>query len=184
MFIPNPSDEPMPYRVLATALVLCLLATGSGLAAQMSGDPPRPLEKPIPAPGFTLEDMDGTTHRLEDHGGRVVVVSFWATWCPPCREEMPSMERAWQALKEHDIVMLAVNVGEDADTIFAFTGDYPVSFPLPMDRDSSVLKAWPVRGLPTTFVIDKQGRIVYRVIGGRDWSSPELLQMLIDLQNR
>ena len=80
--------------------------------------------------------------------------------------------------------MLGINVGEDADTIFTFTADYPVTFPLPMDRDSSVLQAWPVRGLPTTFVVDKQGRIVYRVIGGRDWSSPELVQMLIDLQNR
>jgi len=164
-----------------TGLVaLCLLAT----SLVHSAEKPRLMKKPIPAPSFTLKGMDGEIHKLDDYRGQVVVVNFWATWCPPCREEMPSMERAWHKLQKHNIAMLAINVGEDADTIFTFTADYPVTFPLPMDKDSSVVKEWPVRGLPTTFVLDKQGRIVYRVIGGRDWNSPELVQMLIDLQNQ
>lgn len=94
------------------------------------------------------------------------------------------MERAWKQLKKENIAMLAINVGEDADTIFTFTADYPVSFPLLMDQDSSVINEWPVRGLPTTFVLDKQGRIVYRVIGGREWDHPQLIEMLIELQNQ
>lgn len=145
---------------------------------------PRLMKKPIPAPSFTLKDMDGNIHKLADYRGQVTVANFWATWCPPCREEMPSMERAWKQLKKENIAMLAINVGEDADTIFTFTADYPVSFPLLMDQDSSVINEWPVRGLPTTFVLDKQGRIVYRVIGGREWDHPQLIEMLIELQNQ
>lgn len=167
-------------RSITAFFVLLLSVSIATYAAQ----PPRLMKKPIPAPGFSLEDMNGNKHDLKDYRGRVVVVNFWATWCPPCREEMPSMEKAWEKLQKNNIAMLAINVGEDADTIFTFTADYPVTFPLLMDRDSSVIKAWPVRGLPTTFVIDKQGRIVYRVIGGRDWNSPEMVQMLIDLQNQ
>lgn len=85
------------------------------------------------------------------------------------------MDRASQTLAADGIQMLAVNVGEDEDTIFQFTANYPVGFPLLMDRDSKVAEAWPIRGLPTTFVVDPQGRIAYRAIGGRDWDQGELL---------
>lgn len=154
------------------------------VSAPLSAERPRLMDDPIPAPSFTLKDMDGNIHKLADYKGQVAVVNFWASWCPPCREEMPSMERAWKQLQKENIAMLAINVGEDADTIFTFTADYPVSFPLLMDQDSSVINEWPVKGLPTTFVLDKQGRIVYRVIGGREWDAPELIDMLIELQNR
>lgn len=154
------------------------------VSTPLSAERPRLIKDPHLAPSFTLKDMDGKTHKLADYRGQVTVVNFWASWCPPCREEMPSMERAWKQLQKENIAMLAINVGEDADTIFTFTADYPVSFPLLMDQDSSVINAWPVKGLPTTFVLDKQGRIVYRVIGGREWDHPKLIDMLIDLQNR
>ncbi|TDY02822.1 TlpA family protein disulfide reductase [Thiohalophilus thiocyanatoxydans] len=168
-------SKPFPFL-----LTLVLLVTSAPLAAER----PPLINDPAPAPSFTLEDMDGKTYKLEDYKGQVVVVNFWASWCPPCREEMPSMERAWKQLQEEDIAMLAINVGEDADTIFTFTADYPVSFPLPMDQDSTVINEWPIQGLPTTFVLDKQGRIVYRVVGGREWDDPELIDMLIELQNQ
>jgi len=130
------------------------------------------------APDFSVEDMDGAVHTLSAYRGKVVILNFWATWCPPCREEMPSMERAWQKLRHEDIVMLAVNVGEDEDTVFEFTASYPVEFPLLLDRKSEVIGNWPVRGLPTTFVIDPQGKIVYRAIGGRDWDDPGVLKKI------
>jgi peroxiredoxin len=127
------------------------------------------------APDFTLTDLDGNRHRLSDYLGQVVIINFWATWCPPCRAEMPSMQRAWEALKQEGIVMLGIDVGEDEDTIFLFTANYPVEFPLLLDRDSEVIAQWPVRGLPTTFVVDPKGRIVYQAIGGREWDEPELM---------
>jgi peroxiredoxin len=135
------------------------------------------------APEFALADMDGVMHRLSDYRGQVVMVNFWATWCPPCREEMPSMQRAWEQIQDEDIVILAIDVGEDEDTIFTFTADYPVEFPLLLDLDSGVTQEWPVRGLPTTFIVDPQGRIAYRAIGSRDWEDPALLDTLRALHN-
>lgn len=92
------------------------------------------------------------------------------------------MQRAWEATRDKGVVMLAVNVGEDPDTVFRFTADYPVEFPILFDRDSSVVNAWPVKGLPSTFVVDPQGRIVYRAIGGREWDDPKLLEPVLALR--
>ncbi len=94
------------------------------------------------------------------------------------------MQRAWEQLRAEDIMMLAINVGEDEDTIFRFTANYPVEFPLLMDLDSKVTGEWPVRGLPTTFVVDPQGRLVYRAIGGREWDDAELLQAVRALRKQ
>ncbi len=130
------------------------------------------------APDFTLTDMKGERHRLSEQRGKVVMVNFWATWCPPCRYEMPSMQRAWEKLKDKNFVMYAVNVGEDEDTIFGFTFSTGVelNFPILLDKKGKVIKEWAVRGLPTTFIIDTKGRIAYRAIGGREWDDPKLLK--------
>ena len=132
------------------------------------------------APDFVLEDTDGKKHRLSDLRGKVVLVNFWATWCPPCRREMPSIERLSQSLKGTDFEVLAVNVAEDFDTVFGFIGtlDPFPTFPVVFDADSSVLKSWPVMGLPTTFVLDKQGGIAYRVVGGREFDNPAILAQI------
>ena len=159
-------------------LCLSLLLWGIFALAQEPGKGLTPMPVRTQAPDFDLMDMDGNRHRLSDYRGRVVIVNFWATWCPPCREEMPSMQRAWELLEPEGIVMLAVNVGESEDTIFQFTANYPVEFPLPMDRDSKVIDSWPIMGLPTTFVVDPRGRLFYRAIGGRAWDDPELLMLV------
>lgn len=88
------------------------------------------------------------------------------------------MQRAWEQLEKEGILMLGINVGEDEDTIFQFTANYPVEFPLLMDQDSRVINQWPVRGLPTTFVVSPAGKITYRAIGGREWDDPDLLAMV------
>lgn len=133
------------------------------------------LKNPSAAPPLILRDMDGVKHDIRDYRGRPVIINFWATWCPPCRRELPSMNRAWKKLKEEGIVMLAVDVGEDEDTIFTFMADYPIDFSVLLDSEGKVSEAWPVRGLPTTFVLDGQGRLVYRAIGGREWDDDALL---------
>ena len=136
------------------------------------------------APDFNLEDQDGNFVKLSGLKGKAIIVNFWATWCPPCRKEMPSMQRAWETLKQEDIEMLAINVGEDSDLIFAFTAEYPVDFPLLMDRDSKVVREWRVRGLPTTFIINPEGKIVYQAIGDREWDSPDLLEQIRQLKKK
>ena len=93
------------------------------------------------------------------------------------------MQRAWDHLKKEGIMLLAINVGEDEDAIFQFTANYPVEFPLLMDQDSSVINRWPVKGLPTTFVVDVNGKIAYRAIGGRKWDDPKLLAIIKTLKH-
>src|SRR5690606_1048350 len=104
----------------------------------------------------------GRSHQLSDYRGKVVVLNFWATWCPPCREEMPAMERLHQLVGDEAIAVVAINVGEDEDTIFRFTGDYPVTFPLLMDQGGKIVEEYPVIGLPTTYIIDPAGIIRHR----------------------
>jgi peroxiredoxin len=132
----------------------------------------------VAAPDFELVDMDGNMHRLSDYRGKTVIINFWTTWCPPCREEIPSMNRAWRELADEDVVILAINMGEDEDTIFVFTGDYPADFPLLLDWDGAVIAEWPVKGLPTTYVVAPDGSIAYRAIGGREWDDPVFLEQI------
>ncbi len=168
----------MRVAFVLTSLLLTLTVAMAG-EGKPSG---KALLTPLPdmplARNFDLPDMDGKRHRLSDYRGRPVIVNFWATWCPPCREELPSMNRAWAQVQKDGIMMLAINVGESEDVIFPFMADYPIDFPVLLDQDGVTIRRWPVRGLPTTFVIDPDGRIVYQAIGGRAWDDPKLLDMV------
>lgn len=138
-----------------------------------------------PAPDFSLPDVDGKRYRLSELRGRVVLVNFWATWCPPCRREMPSLQRLWEQLKDRGVTILAIDVGEDEDTIFGFsfaTGT-TLDFPILLDRESKVIEQWPVRALPTSFVVDRAGKLRYRAVGGREWDDPALVEQLQSLLN-
>jgi len=160
--------------MLASWFVLCAAhAAGYETAQTLS-----PLPKPFAAPDFTLQGEDGKTYRLSDYRGKVVVLNFWATWCPPCRYEMPSMERAHRKVQGENIVLLAVDVGESEDKVFEFTGQFPVTFPLLLDIDGAVIQKYPVIGLPTTFVIDPRGIITHRAIGSREWDDEKMLAPL------
>ncbi len=178
-------------KVRLTAFAIPLLVTIAGwlalappaAAADAAAQTLAALEKPFPAPQFALKDENGKTHRLSDYRGKVVVLNFWATWCPPCRYEMPSMERAHQIVKGEGIVLLAVNVGETEDQVFEFTGRYPVTFPLLLDTDGSITRNYPVIGLPTTFIIDPKGQVTHRAIGGREWDDPKLVAELKKLRS-
>ncbi|MGB5278839.1 MAG: TlpA disulfide reductase family protein [Gammaproteobacteria bacterium] len=141
------------------------------------------VRKPVPAPAFTLEDMDEEPHSLKDLRGKVVLLNFWATWCPPCRREMPSMERLYQKLNGEDFTVIAVNQMEDGDHVFAYIGQLDVdpSFTILFDKDSKVSNSFRVNGLPTTYLLDKQGNIRYRAIGGREFDHPEVEKQIRQL---
>jgi len=134
-----------------------------------------PMGNKLLAPDFSLQDTEGKTHRLSDYRGKPVIINFWTTWCPPCREELPSMNRAWQQLEQEGVAVLAINMGEDEDTIFVFSADYPTDFPILMDQAGEVIEQWPVKGLPTTYVVAPDGTFAYRAIGSREWDDAELL---------
>jgi peroxiredoxin len=159
-------------KTLSGFLVVLLLAWASSIPADQRLTP---ITGNVPAPDFELQDTNGKTHRLSDYRGRPVIINFWTTWCPPCREELPSMNRAWKQLEKENIAMLAINMGEDEDTIFIFSADYPTDFPILMDQSGDVIARWPVKGLPTTYVIAPDGSIAYRAIGSREWDDKGLL---------
>ena len=129
-------------------------------------------------PDFSLKDEEGKTYKLSDYRGKVVVLNFWATWCSPCRREMPSMERAYKKWAKEGIELVAVNIGDDADKIFAFTGEYDISFTILMDPSSSLYQKYTIPGLPTTYIIDPEGYMVYRVLGGRVWDDPKIAEQI------
>jgi peroxiredoxin len=129
---------------------------------------------PRVAPDFAVPDLDGQAVRLSAYRGRVVLVNLWATWCPPCREEMPSMERLHQRLKDKGFVLLAVSEDEGgAAGVRAFVEQMKVTFPVLLDPDGEVGRKYEVWGFPESFLLDRGGRVVERVIGPRDWSSPQ-----------
>lgn len=175
-----------PYRFI----YICTVCFGLGLSwlAPVSADWQQPelshnltrISKVLEAPDFELMNMDDEKVRLADLRGKVVLVNFWATWCPPCIREMPSMEHLHQQVDADEFKIVAINQMEDADQVFAFTGQLEVdpTFDILFDNDSSVSHAYGVRGLPTTFLIDKQGRIRYRAIGGRVFDHEEVVAII------
>lgn len=148
------------------------------LTARLTPVSPRPA-----APELAFKDLDGRLVRLSDQRGKVVLVNFWATWCPPCRREMPSMERLYQKLKDQPFTILAVDQMENFDLVFTFTGqlDPAPTFPILLDSEGRSARAWGVKGLPASFVVDKQGRIAYRAMGGREFDHPEIEKRLREL---
>ncbi len=136
------------------------------------GEKPRPAETaPVigrPAADFALKDLAGRTVRLADQKGKTVFLNFWASWCPPCREEMPSIERLHRRLKGRDFVILAVSL--DRSDIRSFVEEGKYSFTILLDPQSEVARNYGVTAIPTTFIVDKNGVIRQKVLGGRDWS--------------
>ena len=125
-------------------------------------------------PPLVLRDAQGKEHKLSDYRGKVVVINFWATWCDPCREEMPSMQRLQDKLAGKPFAVLAVDYGEGAPRIKDFLQKVPVRFTVLLDRDTSAAAAWKVKVLPPTLVLDSQHRIRYSVVGDLEWDSPKV----------
>lgn len=132
----------------------------------------------LPAADFALLDADRKEWRLSALRGRVVVVNFWASWCPPCRRELPSLESMYRTTASKGVVVLGVNAGETWDTVAAFTAglEPALSFPILMDEQGSAMRAWQVKALPATYVVDRGGRVVLRALGGRDFSRPDAIE--------
>lgn len=142
-------------------------------------------EKPAlegnPAPNFTLKDLTGREVRLVDLRGKVVLLNFWATWCPPCREEIPSMMRLNQAMAGKQFQMLAVSINEGgAQEVEAYFKQSGTNLPALLDPTQGVAKHYGLTGVPESFVIDKKGVILKKVVGGMEWSDPAVIKFMTD----
>jgi len=155
---------------VAAALVSTLLApapAGAAAAlAPLSGEP---------APALVLKDVHGAVHDLAQYRGKVVLINFWATWCEPCRLEMPSMQRLRDKLSGRPFVVLAVNVDEPDARVRRFVNETRFDLPVVLDVNKTVTRAWNVRVMPTSFIVDTGGRLRYRVVGDIDWSTDTIL---------
>jgi len=130
-------------------------------------------------PKLGLADLTGKTHRIGDHAGKVLLVSFWATWCPPCRKEMPSLARLGRNLGPEGYSVLAVNVGDREDKIRGFLDEIDSDgLTVLMDTDKSMPSTWYLRGLPVTYILDRSGKVTLAAIGDRVWDSEAMIAAL------
>ncbi|MEB8433749.1 TlpA disulfide reductase family protein [Cocleimonas sp. KMM 6892] len=127
----------------------------------------------LTTPSLVLTDLSGKPHNLTDYHDKIIVVSFWASWCRPCIEEMPSLVKLKEKYKQ-DLEILAVNVREDTEVIQAFTQTMGINFPILKDSDSSVTEAWKVYVYPSNFIVDKTGKLSFAATGAMDWQEPEI----------
>ncbi len=144
------------------------------------------INPPVKATDFTLENLEGAKLSLKDFKGKVVLLNFWASWCGPCQWEMPSMEKLWNKFKKNKFVILAVDIQEGKDEVKSFTKEKGYTFPILLDSRGKVARIYGIRAIPTTFLIDQEGKIVGRVLGARDWASQgvfELIKYLISKTN-
>lgn len=158
-------------KLAALVLALALPAAAAELKPWPGGATP-PLE---------LADLQGKKHSLAQYRGKVVLVNFWATWCEPCREEMPSIERLRVSLEGRPFAVLGVNLAEPESRIRKFLDTVPLGFPILLDRDTKTTRAWQAKVLPATYVVGPDGAIRYRHIGELDWSKPEVRKQILGL---
>ena len=136
-----------------------------------------PIAVGLPAPGFTFPGINGKMVSLSDYRGKVVLVNIWATWCPSCVDEMPSMEKLYQKLKGKNFEILAVSIDSlGVEAVAPFMKKYNLTFPALIDAEGTVSIAYRTTGVPESFIVDKDGRLVKKIIGSVDWTNPEVLR--------
>jgi len=175
----SPKAIVLIFLLIAGIGIIVLLQAKDG-TVNLSGRPR--LGKGVRAPDFTLSGLDGKMISLADYQGKVVLLNIWATWCPPCVEEMPSMERLYQAMKGTDFEILAVSIdASGAEAVRPFMKKHRLSFTALADPRGAIRSLYQTTGVPESFIIDKNGMIVEKVIGPRDWASPGAVRFLRDL---
>ena len=167
------------------ALILTLLVPYRGASSFALGEKPK-LETPSAvqtvALDFTLKDLEGHNVKLSDYRGKVVFLNFWATWCPPCRAEMPSMQKLYEKLKGKDFEMLAISVDRQGKSVVEpFIEKNSYTFRVLLDSDGKIASQYGIVSIPTTFIIGKDGKIVSKIIGAKDWSEESIVKWIRSL---
>lgn len=157
--------------------LLFLLATGAS-AARMGL---HVFTESQPAPSLELSDEHGKLHRLKDYRDKTVIVNFWASWCAPCRKEMPSLQATQKALRDDGLVVLAISMDDSWKEMAKGLEGYENDFVALLDENGETADRWGAIAVPTAFVVDKQGLVRLRVIGGYDWEAPDLRSRIEDL---
>ncbi|MES9855703.1 MAG: TlpA disulfide reductase family protein [Sedimenticola sp.] len=145
----------------------------AGLLQPYTGDPT--------PPALSLTDLEGNAYTLDKYKGKVVLLNFWATWCPPCVKEIPSLGRVKKKMGGRGLEVLSVDVGEPVERVRAFLKRIPAAFPVLLDSGGRTVTPWQIRAFPTTYLIDRQGQIRYAYFGGLEWDAPEVVKVIESL---
>ena len=173
--LPSNAPETVPPRDTSAPSVTEPSALYRALGLQRAADSTQ-------APNFTLPSLDGRPVQLRELRGKVVLLNFWATWCAPCLQEMPSMERLHQTFKQTSFVLLAVSMDrQGAEVAQPFAESLKLTFPILLDPASEVARQYGVRGLPTTYLIDPDGLLIGAAVGARDWHRTEAKALIASL---
>ncbi len=167
----------MPRKVLLLLWIsfgLAAVPVHGQLAGPLSMETPR---KPVPALDFQASTPEGKRVRLKDFRGKVVFLNFWATWCVPCRREMPAMERLASRMEGRAFTILAVNLMETTAQVRKFVEEMKVTFTIVMDTTGEISQNYGATRLPLTYIIDKEGRVIHRALGPREWDGKESLAL-------
>lgn len=168
--------------LVSVGLFIALLMQNTGMVVKPKLDlsSNRPL-----APDFTLDALHGQPVTLSAQRPKVVILNFWATWCPPCREEIPSMNRLYEMMRDKGVEIIAVNIEADGPvTVPKFIQEHPIAFPVLFDVSGQVHTMYGVAKYPETFIIDQDGVVVNKVVGGTDWSDRQVVDYLTKLLNK
>ena len=174
------------YRAVVL-VILAAAAAGVFFTMRQKDSLQRPFEPALlevggPAPDFTLPGIEGRMVSLSDYRGKVVLVNFWATWCPPCVAEMPSMQKLHQRLKGDSFEILAVSIDtQGIGAVAPFMEKHGLTFPVLIDTEGLTKTAYNTTGVPESFIIDRQGLLVKKIVGPLDWASPEALAFFREL---
>jgi len=140
------------------------------------------IEGDIPAPDFTFPGLDGKMVSLSDYKGKVVLVNIWATWCPPCVAEMPSMEKLYHKFKGENFEILAVSIDETGlKAVAPFMKKTRLTFPALIDSQGAIKSVYRITAIPESFIVDKQGLLIKKIVGPADWASPQVLGFFSNL---
>lgn len=154
-------------RTIIRIMILTVIFAGIGLAIynQFLKDKTA-VKVESPAPDFVLKTLDGGSFQLSKYQGKGVVLNFWGSWCDPCKEEMPALEKTYQSFKDKGVVLVGVNIGETDVSIHSFKDRYGLNFPIAMDTKKEITQLYEIGPIPTTYFIDKTGIVKKVVIGG------------------
>jgi peroxiredoxin len=141
--------------------------------------------KPEPAPDFQLDDLSGKVHRLADHRGSVVVLNFWASWCPECLVEIPSLSAFADHYRGKGVEVISISMDKNEQDLRDFVAKHPIHYPVTIDRNGDVfIRKYFIRGLPATVIVDRQGNIAAKMLGAEDFLSPEFTNRIDQLLGR
>lgn len=159
--------------LVIAVLLLAQLVQGTALAREGMNV----IEPAVSATEFTLMSTDGSDIKLSDYAGQFVLVNFWATWCPPCVKEMPALDNLHKHFSESNFKVLGVHAGPALATVKTFLEKHPVDFDIVIDKKMG-LSSWGVTGLPTTFLVSPDGKMIYKAVGEREWDSDEMFEFI------